>query len=76
MEQIEFQSLDQQMAVFGIHDGNIRILEDALSVSIQSRDTFVAVSGASERSVEVAAETLRSLQRAYDSGETINTDTV
>jgi len=75
-ERIEFQSLDQQMAVFGIHDGNIRIMEDALSVSIQTKDTYVAVSGECDRSVEVAAEALRSLQRAYDCGETINTDTV
>ena len=44
-EQVEFQSIEQQIAVFGVHDGNVRILENALSVSIQSRDTYVEVSG-------------------------------
>ena len=75
-EQVEFESIEQQIAVFGVHDGNVRVLENALSVSIQSRDTYVEVSGESLHSVELAATALRSLQRAYDGGEEINRDTV
>ena len=73
---VNFQSLDQQMAVFGIHDGNIKIIEEALAVTISARDTYVEVAGEAEATVAAAVSVLQSLQSIYRQGEPISSDVV
>lgn len=75
-EQIVFDTMDEQQAVFGTRDENIKIIEKALSVSIILRDSHVEISGKTDRSVNLAIETLKSLSRIYEDGETPKTDTV
>lgn len=75
VQEIEF-TLDQQMAVFGVQDKNIRIIEDALSVSVCPRNGRIEITGDSEASVQNAAEALNSLKALYDSQEEIDADVV
>ena len=75
-EQIVFDTMEQQQAVFGTRDENVKIIEKALSVSIVLRDSKVEISGKTDRSVDIAAETLNSLIRLYEEGELPKTDTV
>lgn len=44
MQELEF-TLEQQMAVFGIQDKNIRVIEQALSVSIRARNAHIEITG-------------------------------
>lgn len=75
-EEIVFDSITQQQAVFGTRDENIKIIEKALSVSIILRDSRVEITGQTDRSVDLAAETLTSLIRLQGEGESIKIDTV
>ena len=75
-EQVVFDTVEQQQAVFGTRDENVKIIEKALSVSISLRDSKAEISGQADRSVDVAAETLISLIRLYESGESCKSDTV
>lgn len=76
-EQIVFDTMDEQQAVFGTRDENVKIIEKALSVSIILRDSKVEISGKTDRSVFLAVETLKSLCRLYEEeGELPKTDTV
>lgn len=75
-EQVVFDTMEQQQAVFGTRDENVKIIEKALSVSISLRDSKAEISGQTDRSVDVAAETLISLIRLYESGEPCKSDTV
>lgn len=76
-EQIVFDTMSGQQAVFGMRDENVKIIEKALSVSIILRDSKVEITGKDERSVYLAVETLNSLLRLYEKeGETPKVDTV
>ena len=75
-EELIFDSLTQQQAVFGTRDENIKIIEKALSVSIILRDSKVEITGSTDRSVDLAVETLTSLIRLHETGEPIKVDTV
>lgn len=75
-EELIFDSLTQQQAVFGTRDENIKIIEKALSVSIILRDSKVEITGSTDRSVNLAVETLTSLIRLHETGEPIKVDTV
>lgn len=75
-EQILFDTMEQQQAVFGTRDENIKIIEKALAVSIVLRDSKVEISGKTDRSVDLAVETIHSLIRLCDKGEMPKTDTV
>lgn len=75
-EELIFDSLTQQQAVFGTRDENVKIIEKALSVSIILRDSKVEITGSTDRSVYLAVETLTSLIRLHEAGESIKIDTV
>lgn len=75
-EQVQFDTVDQQQAIFGTQDENIRILEKALSVTMGLRDSEVEIRGEEEGNVKAAADILISMQKLYKRGETLNTDLV
>ncbi len=75
-DEIIFDNMEQQQAVFGTRDEHIKIIEKALGVSISFRDSKAEITGQTDRSVDVAAETLDSLIRLHDKGENIKADTV
>ena len=69
-EQIDFDTMDQQQAVFGTQDEYIRNIEKALSVSIGLRDSKVEIKG--EENVNVAANVVNSLMELHSRGEALN----
>lgn len=73
-EQIDFDTMDQQQAVFGTQDEYIRNIEKALSVSIGLRDSKVEIKG--EENVNVAANVVNSLMELHSRGEALNMDIV
>ena len=52
-QELEF-TLDQQMDVFGVQDSNAKLIENALSVSINARNSHVEILGDSEQAVPVS----------------------
>ena len=68
--------MDQQMAVFGAQDANLKILERALPVSINLRDGQVDVRGETEETVTHAVDVLSSLKSIYNQGGTLDSDVV
>lgn len=76
VKHLEFDTIDQQQAVFGMRDHFVRIIEKALSVSIGFRDSVVDIKGEIERNTELAADVLSSMKKLYDQGEELNNDTV
>ncbi len=75
-EQLEFDTIGQQQAVFGTRDDFIRTIEKVLSISIRLRDSMAEVTGESDVNVKCAAEVIRSMQKLYNRGEAFNDDTV
>lgn len=75
-EEIVFDTIEQQQAVFGTRDENVKIIEKALSVTISFRDSAAHINGSDDRSVDLAARTLESLIRLYENGEDCKSDTV
>ena len=76
IKEITFDTLDQQQAVFGMQDSFVKIIEKALSVTVNLRDSRVEIRGLSERNVKLAADVMVSLRQMYDQGERLNNDTV
>lgn len=74
--QIEFDTIEQQQAVFGMQDSFVKIIEKALPVTVTLRDSRVEIRGAGEVNVKRAADVMISLRQMYDQGETLNKDTV
>ena len=70
-EQIEFDTLEQQQAVFGAYDENIKIIEKDLGVTIVLRNSNVDIIG-EEPGVTLASAVINSLMRAHDEGESID----
>ena len=64
-EQIEFDTLEQQQAVFGAYDENIKIIEKDLGVTIVLRNSNVDIIG-EEPGVTLAFAVINSLMRAHD----------
>lgn len=75
MQELEF-TLEQQMAVFGIQDQNIRVIEQALPVSIRARNAHIEITGESDDDVKNAADVLNHLKILYDNKEEITIDVV
>lgn len=69
-------TVDQQLAVFGVNDENIKIIEKALSVSISQRNGNMEVKSESEESAQTGMLLLRTLLEMYDRGETIDAESV
>ena len=75
-EQVMFDTIEQQQAVLGTRDENVKIIEKALSVTIDFRDSKAIISGKENRAIALASQTLESLIRLYEGGEEIKSDTV
>lgn len=75
-KQLNLGTLEQQQAIFGIQDENVRLIEKSLSVSIHTRDSKAEIMGESMSLVDAALHTLESLLQAYQNGESINTNAV
>lgn len=75
-EQVMFDTIEEQQAVFGTRDENVKLIEKALSVQISFRDSKAEIKGESARSVDLAYETLYSLIRLYKKGEPCKLDAV
>lgn len=73
---VEFDTLDQQQAVFGMQDHLVRIIEKALSVTINCRDSVVDIRGEFDKNTKIAEDILSSMKSLYNSGEELNSDTV
>ena len=69
-------TLDQQIEIFGVHDCNAKLIEKALSVTIFTRNSRVEISGESEKQVNRAFHTLKTLRELCDKEEKINEDVV
>lgn len=76
VKHVEFDTLDQQQAVFGMQDHLVRIIEKALSVTINCRDSVVDIRGELDKNTEIAEDILSSMKSLYNSGEALNSDTV
>lgn len=74
--QIPVESIDQQMALFGMHDDHARIIERALKVVINARNSMIEISGESEGTVAEAGRVIDSLKQVYVKKEPINADMV
>ena len=59
-----------------MQDSFVKIIEKALSVTVNLRDSRVEIRGLSERNVKLAADVMVSLRQMYDQGERLNNDTV
>ena len=75
MQELEF-TLEQQMAVFGIQDKNIRLIEQSLPVSIQARNGRIEIIGESTEAVQNAGNVLNHLKILYENKEEITIDVV
>jgi len=58
--------------LFGVGDGNLRALEEELSVALITRDGIAEIHGEDDEQVKTAAETLRTLNKMRQMGETMN----
>ena len=74
--QLPVESMEQQIALFGTHDDHVRIIERALAVGINARNSVIVISGESEVAVEEAGRVLDSLKQVYAKKEPINADMV
>ncbi len=74
--QVDFETIDQQIGVFGLQDSNIKQIEKTLSVQVSLRDSKVEVRGEEEGNIDVAVAVMNALKRIYNSGEIINDDVV
>ena len=74
--QLEFDTVDQQQAIFGTQDEFVKIIEKALPVSIGMRDSKVEIKGESDTDVKVAANVLSSMLKFYDHGEILSDNMV
>ena len=70
-EQIEFDTVDQQQAVFGMQDQFAKIIEKELNVSISLRDSRAEIKGEPGRNTKIAAEVMDSLLTLYKRGENL-----
>lgn len=75
MQELEF-TLEQQMAVFGIQDKNIRLIEQSLPVSIRARNGKIEITGESDAAIQNAGDVLNHLKILYENKEEITIDVV
>lgn len=74
-EELDF-TLEQQMAVFGVQDENIKIIEKVKEVAITARNSKVEIRGEEPQLVDDVVLVLNSLKKMYEKGEKINSDVV
>ncbi len=74
-QSINMERMEEAVNLFGSFDENIRILEDALRVSVVSRDSELKVSGEAE-DVLLCTKAIQGLMALSARGEAINDQTV
>lgn len=72
---VAISSMEQTMALFGLNDQNIRLIEEELSVRIAVRDNELMIEGDTIHE-EAAREVITRLLHAMDRGEVIEPATV
>jgi len=72
---LEFDSMEQVIALFGDFDANVNIIQKELAVNIISRDCTIRVTG-EERNVALAEHVLQSLSMIVKRGETLTDQNV
>ncbi len=72
---IGIERMEETIALFGSFDENIRIIEQALSVSVVNRDGELKISGEGEQ-VLFAVKAIEGLLALFARGETINEQSV
>lgn len=75
-EKLEFNSIDQQQAVFGTQDRFIKIIESSFEVSVMLRDYVMEIKSESNEDALYAKNVLAAMLRLYNSGENLNDDIV
>lgn len=68
-------TMEQYVALFGLNDRNVRIIEESLSVNIHLRDNQLHVVG-DERNCSIANDVISLLLASYEKGEEIDPGTV
>lgn len=68
---VPLEAFDSCVALFGLNDRNIRILEEALKVSVHLRDNELHVSGA-EENTKIAEKVIEELLSLLNAGEHID----
>lgn len=74
--QLEFDTIEQQQAIFGTQDELVKIIEKKLFVSVMLRDSKIEILGGAELNVRIASQILSSLKELYNQKEPLNTDVV
>ena len=72
MERIEFDTMNQQQAVFGTQDQWVRMIEKTLDVSIHLRDSIVEIDGGSKINIKIATDVIMAMADLYEQGQTFN----
>lgn len=72
---ISLGTMDQYMALFGLNDRNIRLIEEELSVRIHLRDSALHVDG-EKINTEAAGQVISQLLVCHEQGEPIDLATV
>ncbi|NLE70267.1 MAG: PhoH family protein [Clostridiales bacterium] len=68
---IPLNTFDSCVALFGLNDRNIQLLEESLDVAIHLRNSALHVSG-TERNTQIAERVIQELLAALDAGEHID----
>ncbi len=68
---ISIGTMDQYMALFGLNDRNIRLIEEELSVRVHLRENTLHVDG-DKINAEAATQVINRLLLAYEQGELID----
>jgi phosphate starvation-inducible PhoH-like protein len=74
-EKIDIERMEQEAALFGNLDGNVKIIEQAYGASIVCRGSEMKISGEPEK-VEKAARAVRALLSLIDRGEPVTEQNV
>ena len=75
-EQLSFDTINQQQAVFGPEDKYIKLIENSFHVSIVGRDSMLEVTGESEIDVNCVKEVLECMKQLHTGGAALTEDTV
>lgn len=75
-QQLEFNTIDLQQAVFGTQDQFVRAIEKVLPVFISLRDSRVEVRGEEATDVRIAAQVLLSMTKLCEKGEKLDNGVV
>jgi len=75
-QSISLERLEETINVFGSFDGNIRLIEHEMGVSVVDRDSELKVSGEDPEAVMLAVRAIENLMTLSSKGEAINEQSV